>query len=80
MTGEDDGQSAPCCQCPTWPQNPCLLLLQEYTTQTGFGWSNGVALDLLQTYGWEPEHANISEPTVATTAEEANVLPGTASS
>eukprot|EP00891_Asterochloris_glomerata_P003247 jgi/Astpho2/3247/e_gw1.00052.22.1_t len=52
----------------------------EYTTQTGFGWSNGVALELLQTYGWQPENANISEPTTATTAEEANVLPGTASS
>ena len=63
-----------------WPQTVCLCPLQEYTTQTGFGWSNGVALELLQTYGWQPENANISEPTVATTAEEANVVPGTASS
>lgn len=27
----------------------------EYQVQTGFGWSNGVALQLLATYGWHPE-------------------------
>uniref|UniRef100_A0A0D6QZS9 Trehalase n=1 Tax=Araucaria cunninghamii TaxID=56994 RepID=A0A0D6QZS9_ARACU len=29
----------------------------EYTTQTGFGWSNGVVLALLEKFGW---HANTS--------------------
>lgn len=27
----------------------------EYCVQTGFGWSNGVVLQLLATYGWHPE-------------------------
>ena len=27
----------------------------EYSPQTGFGWSNGVVLQLLDTYGWHPE-------------------------
>ena len=27
----------------------------EYKVQTGFGWSNGVVLQLLQQYGWRPE-------------------------
>jgi len=26
----------------------------EYSVQTGFGWSNGVMLSLLHTYGWNP--------------------------
>ncbi|ERN19328.1 probable trehalase [Amborella trichopoda] len=31
----------------------------EYTPQTGFGWTNGVALALLEEFGW-PEDLNIS--------------------
>ena len=27
----------------------------EYASQDGFGWSNGVLLQLLATYGWQPE-------------------------
>ena len=27
----------------------------EYKVQTGFGWSNGVVLQLLSQYGWRPE-------------------------
>jgi hypothetical protein len=27
----------------------------EYPVQTGFGWSNGVVLMLLEEYGWHPE-------------------------
>lgn len=26
----------------------------EYGVQTGFGWTNGVMLDLLNEYGWNP--------------------------
>ena len=27
----------------------------EYKVQTGFGWSNGVVLQFLQQYGWQPQ-------------------------
>ena len=26
----------------------------EYTVQSGFGWTNGVMLSLLERYGWNP--------------------------
>ena len=32
----------------------------EYATQSGFGWTNGVMLSFLDTYGWNPENANMT--------------------
>ena len=32
----------------------------EYTVQTGFGWTNGVMLSFLDTYGWNPTAANMT--------------------
>ncbi len=29
----------------------------EYNVQTGFGWTNGVVLALLQDFGWQPQAA-----------------------
>ncbi len=26
----------------------------EYSVQSGFGWTNGVMLSLLERYGWDP--------------------------
>ena len=34
----------------------------EYKVQTGFGWSNGVVLQLLLLYGWRPEVLQESKP------------------
>lgn len=35
----------------------------EYDCVDGFGWTNGVALALLQQYGWQPEAtAGLPEP------------------
>nr|QOL01196.1 putative extracellular protein TR9_008 [Trebouxia lynnae] len=32
----------------------------EYTVQSGFGWTNGVMLSFLNTFGWNPEAANMT--------------------
>ena len=32
----------------------------EYATQSGFGWTNGVMLSFLNTYGWNPDNANMT--------------------
>ncbi len=34
----------------------------EYKVQTGFGWSNGVVLQLLSQYGWHPELLQVQRP------------------
>lgn len=40
----------------------------EYDVQTGFGWTNGVMLHFLQTYGWEPQNRLPSEMVSASSA------------
>ena len=32
----------------------------EYTVQSGFGWTNGVMLSFLNTFGWNPEAVNMT--------------------
>lgn len=36
----------------------------EYETQTGFGWTNGVALHFLQTYGWDASRSLVGSPLI----------------
>ncbi len=36
----------------------------EYEVQTGFGWSNGVVLQFLHQYGWQPELLQERKPWV----------------
>lgn len=33
----------------------------EYAVQTGFGWTNGVMLDFLDRFGWNPTEASVPE-------------------
>jgi alpha,alpha-trehalase len=47
----------------------------EYTTQVGFGWTNGVMLDFLQQFGWNPAAANTTVQTVGTTPQQAATAP-----
>ena len=32
----------------------------EYSVQSGFGWTNGVMLSFLDTFGWNPEASNMT--------------------
>lgn len=36
----------------------------EYETQTGFGWTNGVALHFLKHYGWNASNSLIGDPAI----------------
>ena len=40
----------------------------EYVTQSGFGWTNGVMLSFLNTYGWNPANANVMTGDTISTA------------